>query len=155
MAKIMGIQTGGIIGHIAPFSGPSAPSYGLNCDGSAVSRSLYADLFSLIGTTYGVGDGSTTFNLPNMSGNVPVGPGGAIGASVGGSGGESTHVLSVGEMPSHNHNTTALAGGPSSSWLFTSGNFVTEQQVLGSTFTGGNGAHNNVQPFVCVNKDLI
>lgn len=54
-------------GMIVPFAGSTAPDGWLVCDGSAVSRTTYADLFATIGTTYGVGDGSTTFNLPNIS----------------------------------------------------------------------------------------
>lgn len=63
--------TGAVIG----FAGSSAPSGWLLCDGSAVSRTTYADLFTAIGTSYGVGDGSTTFNLPDLRGRVPVGVG--------------------------------------------------------------------------------
>lgn len=51
----------------------TAPSGWLICDGSAVSRTTYADLFAVIGTTYGAGDSSTTFNIPNFKGNTPVG----------------------------------------------------------------------------------
>jgi hypothetical protein len=51
----------------------TAPTDWLLCDGSAVSRTTYADLFAVISTTYGSGDGSTTFNLPNLKGRVPVG----------------------------------------------------------------------------------
>lgn len=54
-------------GSILPYSGSSAPTGFLLCDGSAVSRTTYADLFDVIGTTYGSGDGSTTFNVPNLS----------------------------------------------------------------------------------------
>lgn len=54
------------IGGLVAFAGNEAPNNYLICDGSAVSRSDYAQLFSKIGTTYGVGDGSTTFNLPNF-----------------------------------------------------------------------------------------
>ena len=53
----------------------SAPTGWLNCDGSAVSRTTYANLFAVIGTNYGVGDGSTTFNLPSVVDNAPVGAG--------------------------------------------------------------------------------
>lgn len=53
---------------IQPYAGSSAPSGYLLCDGSAVSRSTYEALFAVIGTTYGAGDGSTTFNLPNLKG---------------------------------------------------------------------------------------
>lgn len=54
-------------GTVLPYGGSSAPTGFLMCDGSAVSRTDYADLFDVIGTTYGSGDGSTTFNLPNLS----------------------------------------------------------------------------------------
>lgn len=57
------------------FAGPSAPAGYLACDGSAVSRTTYADLFAVISTIYGVGDGSTTFNLPDARGLVMVGAG--------------------------------------------------------------------------------
>ena len=54
-------------GTVLPYGGSSAPTGFLMCDGSAVSRTTYADLFDVIGTTYGSGDGSTTFNVPNLS----------------------------------------------------------------------------------------
>lgn len=57
-----------------PFGGTSVPSGGwLECNGQAVSRTTYADLFTAISTNYGSGDGSTTFNVPNLTGRVPVG----------------------------------------------------------------------------------
>lgn len=55
------------IGSVIAFAGSNAPVGYLMCDGSAVSRTTYADLFAVIGTTYGAGDGSTTFNLPKMN----------------------------------------------------------------------------------------
>lgn len=58
------------VGSIKAFGGSVAPFGWLICDGSAISRTLYAELFAIIGTTYGAGDGSTTFNLPN--GKIPV-----------------------------------------------------------------------------------
>jgi hypothetical protein len=58
------------VGAILPYAGFSAPPGFLLCDGSAVSRQTYAALFSVIGTTYGAGDGSTTFNLPNLIGTA-------------------------------------------------------------------------------------
>lgn len=60
-------------GLITPFGGASAPDGFLLCDGANVSRTTYADLFAVIGTNYGVGDGSSTFGLPNLKGRVPVG----------------------------------------------------------------------------------
>lgn len=95
-------------GVVLPFAGSVLPAGWLSCDGSAVSRSTYAGLFAVIGTTYGSGNGSTTFNLPNMSGNVPVGVGGAIGAGLGGTGGEVNHTLIINEMPSHSHSSHDL-----------------------------------------------
>lgn len=61
------------IGSITAYGNETAPANWLICDGSAVSRTAYADLFAVIGTKYGEGDGSTTFNLPNLKGRVPVG----------------------------------------------------------------------------------
>jgi microcystin-dependent protein len=75
----MGIVTGQTIatsdfrGMIFPYAGSSAPTGFLLCDGSAVSRTTYADLFALISTAYGVGDGLTTFNVPNLAGRFPLG----------------------------------------------------------------------------------
>lgn len=61
------------IGSIIPYGSTTAPVNWLVCDGSAVSRTTYAELFAVIGTSFGAGDGSTTFNLPNYKGRVPVG----------------------------------------------------------------------------------
>lgn len=60
-------------GALVPYAGASAPTGFLLCDGSAVSRTTYAALYGVIGATYGAGDGSTTFNLPDLRGRVPVG----------------------------------------------------------------------------------
>lgn len=59
-------------GFISAFAGSTAPTGWLVCDGSAISRTNYADLFTAIGTTYGTGDGSTTFNLPDLNGKLPL-----------------------------------------------------------------------------------
>ena len=60
-------------GSIIPFAGKTAPEGWLFCQGQAVSRTTYAQLFAVIGTTYGSGDGSTTFNVPDLRGRVAVG----------------------------------------------------------------------------------
>lgn len=75
-------------GATVPFAGPTAPEGWLLCDGSAVSRTTYADLFAAIGTTWGAGDGSTTFNIPDMRGRIPrgvatSGTGNVLGQGVG------------------------------------------------------------------------
>ena len=57
------------------YAGSTAPTDWLMCDGAAISRETYASLFAIIGTTYGAGDGTTTFNLPDMRDRVPVGAG--------------------------------------------------------------------------------
>ena len=71
------------------------------CDGTAVSRSVYSALFSVLGTTYGVGNGTTTFNLPNTSGRVVRGSGG--GYAIGTSGGADTVTIAAVNLPSHSH----------------------------------------------------
>lgn len=66
LSGIAGVPTGSYF----PFGGATAPNGYLACDGSAVSRATYANLFAVIGTTFGAGDGSTTFNVPNVAGNI-------------------------------------------------------------------------------------
>jgi microcystin-dependent protein len=84
-----------------PFAGSVAPEGYLLCDGSAVSRTDYADLFAAIGTVYGAGDGSTTFNVPDLSGRVVLGV--SQSHVLGSTGGEATHTLTEQEMPAHSH----------------------------------------------------
>jgi len=82
----------------------SAPQGFLLEDGSAVSRTTYADLFAAIGTTYGAGNGSTTFNLPDSRGRVAVNKSSDTEFdTIGEKSGEKTHILSIPEMPSHTH----------------------------------------------------
>ncbi len=134
------------------FAGSTAPSYWLICDGSAVSRTTYADLFAAIGTTYGTGDGSTTFNLPNFGGRT------AIGANttyvLGASGGEATHTLTYNEMPAHAHGSGAVAYINGTPYGFASlpstGNHIAFANW--TTDAAGSGwAHNNMQPYLAVN----
>lgn len=99
-----GAAVTGTVTMYAGSTGTVPPGY-LLCDGQAVDRDDYADLFDAIGTTYGVGDGSTTFNVPDMRGRVCVGKDAAQTEfnTLNKSGGAKTHTLSIGEMPSHNH----------------------------------------------------
>lgn len=88
-------------GIIMPFAGTVAPENYLFCDGSAVSRTTYATLFGVIGTTFGAGDGSTTFNVPDLSGRVPLGV--SSTHLLGSTGGSETVTLTEQELPSHVH----------------------------------------------------
>lgn len=92
-------------GSIIVTAGSTAPTGWLLCNGALVSRSTYATLFATIGTTYGAGDGSTTFGLPNLLGKVIAGVDAAQTEfnTLGKTGGEKTHILLTAEMPSHNH----------------------------------------------------
>ena len=98
-----------MIGNIILFTGQTIPEGYLVCNGSAISRDDYADLFDVIGTTYGSGDGSTTFNLPDLSGSVAIGV--SSTHSIGVSGGEETHILITNEIPSHTHTVPAHGHG--------------------------------------------
>ena len=89
-------------GTVVMHAAPTPPPGWLSCDGSAVSRAVYPGLFSSIGTTYGVGDGSTTFNLPNLRGRVAVGFGGSYD-TMGATGGAETVTLTADQMPVHTH----------------------------------------------------
>lgn len=155
------------VGTILPWSNSTLPSGYLNCDGTAVSRSTYSALFAIISTDYGVGDGSSTFNLPDLRDKVPLGvsgtkavasTGGAetvsasgsvtIGAitpagNVGGSTGNTT--ISNSTMPSHQHtlNWAMNQGGNT----IKNGIRANSLDYLANTFntanTGGGGAHSH------------
>lgn len=111
-------------GAVMPFAMNSAPSGWLAADGTAVSRTIYAALFAAIGTTYGTGDGNSTFNLPDLRGIFVRGinsqtisgvtySGGTIGTKRGDSVGPHTH---SGSVENHQHNIIANATGSSATW---------------------------------------
>tara|TARA_R100001015_G_C4633546_1_gene198671 strand:+ start:1658 stop:2236 length:579 start_codon:yes stop_codon:yes gene_type:complete len=96
---LVGVSTGSVI----PWGSTSIPSGFLECDGSAVSRSTYATLFGVISTTYGAGDGASTFNVPNIADNVVVGK--SSGKAIASTGGANT-VTSTGNVSGNSGNTT-------------------------------------------------
>lgn len=104
------------IGAITEWGSDTVPLNWLLCNGQAVSRTTYQDLFNTIGTTYGTGDGFATFNLPDLRKRVPVGKDSTDSDfnALGNTGGEKTHQLTVNEMPSHQHDVGIFgdAGGP-------------------------------------------
>lgn len=89
------------VGCIYMYGGSVAPSKFLLCDGSAISRTTYSELFSVIGTTYGAGDGSTTFNIPLMEGRAVIGVSGTH--ALGTTGGTESVALNEQELPVHSH----------------------------------------------------
>ena len=93
------------VGEVAMWTTNTAPTGWLVCDGSAISRTTYSGLFAVLGTVYGAGDGSTTFNLPNLKGRVVVGRDSADADwdTLGETRGSKTHTLVESEMPVHTH----------------------------------------------------
>jgi microcystin-dependent protein len=153
-------------GALMPYAGTSAPTGFLLCYGQAISRSTYADLFSAISTTYGTGDGSSTFNLPDLRGRVVAGQddmggssadrltdqtGGLNGDTLGDTGGSETHTLTTAQMPAHTHTVAAQqqVGGDSTN-RGGSGQLGAAATITSSS-TGGDSAHNNVQPTIILN----
>jgi microcystin-dependent protein len=153
---------------IWPGPPPTIPSGWLPCDGFAMGRADYAQLFAVIGGTWGAGDGTTTFNLPNLQGTV-VGHRGAGWLAFGSILGETSHTLVPAEMPLHGHlGTTDNQGAHSHGYVAAqfggapnvqAGFSGALQQVSSQTdntglhnhsfATGGAGAdypHNNIQP---------
>lgn len=91
------------VGTVLWFAGSGVPTRTLLCNGQAVNRITYADLFTAIGTSWGSGDGSTTFNVPDLIGLFPYG---GIGANVGTTGGNSTVTLAEANLAAHAHGVT-------------------------------------------------
>jgi|TARA_R100000479_G_scaffold175274_2_gene125898 microcystin-dependent protein len=136
-------------GLIIPWSDSSIPSGFLECNGANVSRSTYSALFAVIGTTYGAGDGSSTFGLPDLQDNVPVGKsptkalastGGANAVTSSGSisGNASNHSLSGTDTASHTHTVNFAT---TSSYM--SGNTRPNAGDHNSSNTGGSSGHSH------------
>lgn len=162
-------------GAILDYAGSTAPNGFLLCYGQAISRTTYGSLFSALSTTYGSGDGSTTFNLPdcrgrtiagkdNMGGTsanrLTSGGSGITGTTLGSSGGSETHNLSTAQMPSHYHNIYNYSSAYSNASAVASGdgrfgvvsNTVTSYTQAYTTSQGSGSAHQNTQPTIVFNK---
>lgn len=178
LAAIEAASGGAVVGDIKYRASTAITAGWLECDGSAVSRTTYAALFAEIGVVYGVGDGSTTFNLPSLARRTVRGRGGAgtgvLANTVGSVGGVETVAISIGEMPNHshgggnhNHDTSSdgqgnqiyqdnAPGGGSGGWqamIYKTNsliNGVSRQTSNANAVSpeGGGSAHNNMAPSI-------
>ena len=170
LTGIEGIPTATIV----PWSSASVPSGFLECNGAAVSRSTYSALFAIISTTYGAGDGATTFNLPDLQDNVAIGKSGTKAlASTGGAntvtstgnvgGSTANATLTTDQLASHSHpvafNSTPsnfrIASTPTGPARFNqnsssgnAGSGTGHSHNMSATFTGD--ATSVVQPYLTV-----
>lgn len=169
------------VGAITMYAGSTAPTGWFVCDGSAVSRTVYKDLFQTIGTTYGVGDSSTTFNLPNLKGKFPVGyksDDADFDELNHADGGAKTVSLSAAQGGSHSHGNSGTASANHTHYYgskefddMDGGSYITGLRPLDlssdgnknssemsadhyhavSTTSGSGTAHNNLPPYLVLN----
>ena len=141
------------IGEIIMFAHDDLPAKWLPCDGQAVSRTTYAELWALIGYEFGNGNGTTTFNLPDLRARVPLGGHVGVNIPMGGTGGEFNHTLTEAELPAHTHPAgagTAFVMRAGSGNGLTPGSGATVPLVPSTANTGSRGsgtAHNNMPPY--------
>lgn len=142
------------IGVIMPFGSDTIPKNWLLCNGQAVSRTDYQELFNTLGTTYGSGDGFTTFNLPDLQGKIPVGKdeNDTDFDTLGETGGEKEHTLTINEIPPHTHKTWIKDDNLSETEDGYDNYFYGKGRFYNNTSQAGGGrAHNNLQPYVVSN----
>jgi len=153
---------------IIMYAADTAPNGWLVCDGSPILRAQFPNLFNVIGEQFGEGDGSTTFNLPDLRDRMPLGFGNIGGTdanrvsnfdtNLADNGGSDLHVLSISELPSHDHDihsfTSSENPAPNEAYDPVFGLIdATESgpERGGLTNTGGDEGHNNMPPFLAVN----
>lgn len=147
-----------MIGEIIAFAGEVSPDVvrWLQCDGASLLRDDYPDLFAVIGTNYGSLDG-THFSLPDLRGRTPSGAGTGTGLTpvdVGTYYGEEEHVLTVPEIPSHQHSIDGYVPGVA----LTPGELPVLTDIAvpsGTGFTGGDGGHNTIGPRLGINYLIV
>lgn len=155
---VVGAQSGGLpVGSVTDYTGAVAPSGWLLCQGQAVSRTTYARLFAVIGTSFGAGDGSTTFNLP-AAGRVAVGRDAVQVefATLGGVGGAKTHALTEAENGPHQHMANHRYFQPAEysdalPWVAVAGHGTPPASSAGGV-SGSGTPHNNLQPYQVFNR---
>jgi microcystin-dependent protein len=167
LTGITGVPTGTLL----PYGGATAPSGYLLCYGQTVSRTTYSDLFTAFSTTYGAGDGSTTFELPDLRGRLVAGKddmgsvsanrltnlsGGIDGDVLGDTGGSESHTLLAAEsgVPEHEHAYNKVVTNTSSGAIGDAGfaaNQPSSQYTSSNTAEDAASAHNNVQPTIILN----
>lgn len=150
------------VGTILDFAGTSVPAGFLPCNtATPVSRTTYANLYAVIGDTWGAGDGSTTFNTPDFRRRNSIGSGGTAtspaftGTTTGNYGGEEVHVMTNGELVLHTHNITAYAVSGSSN-VRVANNFTDNTDTITETTTStGNTTPFNVMQLGAVVTKII
>ena len=155
-------------GAIVPYGASVAPSGYVLCNGTAYNRTgTYADLFGVIGTKYGVGDGSSTFNVPDTRGRFLAGwdAGTSVltsvtvsmitGATIGNTGGTQAVALAVAQIPSHQHEMWVSGSGDEGSDSGVPGFDLSSdyeaQSTVSTGSTGGGGSHSNIPPSLIIN----
>lgn len=144
------------VGAVKEFAGVAIPSGYLECDGAAISRSTYAALFAVIGTTFGSGNGSTTFNIPDNRGRTVLGTGtgsGLTARNLGNTGGAETHTLSIAELAAHDHDLRSRpTTGGNVEPPFGGGGSPSAGDPTAILNKGSDAPHNNMQPFLVYKK---
>ena len=158
-SAVYGVGGGGPVGSIIQYGGDVEPDGWFICNGRELSRETYSELFDAIGTTYGAGDGSTTFNIPDFRGKTAIGV--STDHAIGSSGGEETHLLTNSELPKLSGSLPHTAYGEGrvggvfsvvdSGWSAYQGATTADGTSRHYEFNiGGDTAHNNMQPYLTV-----